>query len=194
MVDAADGAVGPDELPAEPGRRMLAGLDSPHPLAHMLPATFQDDDLALRFVSALDAVIAPIFATLDSVDAYFDADLTPADFLDWLAGWVGVALDDSWPLARKRVLVSEVVGLYGMRGTVSALRELLVFYAGGAPEIDDSGGVIWSPTPGADPPGRPAPHLRVRVRGADVDRSRIAALVQEHTPAHVPYDLEVTSE
>ncbi len=67
-------------------------------------------------------MLAPVFATLDCLDSYFDsyfdAWLTPRDFLDWLAGWVGVVLDENWPLERQRALVGQMVALYGRRGTL----------------------------------------------------------------------------
>jgi phage tail-like protein len=105
-------------------RGHLEGLDTPHPLGLTLPALFQDDDLTLRLVAGLDEVLAPVFLTLDSQDAYIDPALAPADFLEWIASWVGAELDESWPTDRKRQLVRDLVSLYRARGTVTGLRGL----------------------------------------------------------------------
>ena len=62
----------------------------------MLPAMFHDDDLSQRLCGGLDDVIAPVPATLDSFWAYLDPALAPVDFVEWLAGWVGLELDQTW--------------------------------------------------------------------------------------------------
>jgi len=87
-------------------RGTVAGLRSPHPLGPSLPSLYQDDDFAQRFLSGLDEVLAPVFSTIDNFDAYLDPNLTPDDFLAWLAGWVGIALDDGWDEPRRRAIVA----------------------------------------------------------------------------------------
>lgn len=172
-------------------RGAIEGLDSPHPMGIGLPALYQQDEFTQRFVAGFDDVLAPLFATLDCVDAYFDARIAPADFLVWLAQWVGVRLDETWPLERRRALVAQMVGLYGSRGTVSGLRELVAVSTGVDPEIIDGGGTGWSPVPGGEPPGVAQPQLTVRVRGEGIDRKRLTDLVAEATPAHVVVTVEV---
>ncbi|MGW2874684.1 hypothetical protein ACWDCZ_41715, partial [Kitasatospora sp. NPDC001225] len=66
-------------------RAAVPGLPSPHPIGELLPALFAEDDFAQRFTAGLDTVLAPVFATLDNLPAYFQPGLAPADFLDWLA-------------------------------------------------------------------------------------------------------------
>jgi phage tail-like protein len=171
-------------------RGLVEGLESPHPIGLALPGPFAEDDFVQRFVSGLDEVIAPVFATLDSLDAYFDADLAPADFVAWIASWVGLELNEHWPLARRRELVGHIVELYGRVGTVSALRDLLHIYTGAALEVTESGAADWSAVPGGDVPGDPSPRLTVRVP-PDVDVKRVRALVAAATPAHVLAEVEV---
>ena len=65
-------------------RGLVRMLISPHPLADALPALFQEDGFTQRFMSAFDAALAPVFATLDNLPTYFDPWLTPPDFLEWL--------------------------------------------------------------------------------------------------------------
>lgn len=172
------------------GRGLVEGLESAHPIVHRLPALFQSDSFAERFVGGLDPTLAPIFSTLDNMDAYFDPAVTPRDFLGWLAGWVGVELDETWPVGRQRELVGTMVSLYGARGTLGGLVELLRITTGEEPEVSDSGGVTWSPTPGAPLPGAADAALVVRVpEGVDVERVR--ATVRANTPAHVVAHVEV---
>ena len=100
-------------------RGMIAGLPSPHPLGASLPALYQEDAFAQRLTGALDEVLAPIFSSLDTLHAYLDPALAPDDFLEWLAGWVGVTLDETWPIERRRQLVADATQLYRSRGTVA---------------------------------------------------------------------------
>lgn len=172
-------------------RGMVEDLENPHPLGLRLPAMFQDDDLAQRFVAGLDPVLAPIISTLDCQEAYLDPTLTPPDFLGWLAGWIGVELDERWSVEQQRAVVAGAPARHERRGTLSALRDVLRLATGAEPEIVESGGTAWSPTPGADLPGEPEPRLVVRVRGGGLSAKRITALVAEHAPAHVPCTVEL---
>lgn len=187
----------PVSTPERTGRARIEGLPSPHPLGAMLPALYQEDDFAQRFTQALDSVLAPVFLTIECVDAYLDPWLAPGDFVEWLAGWVGVALDETWPIERQRELVARAVETYRWRGTLRGLRTLVEIYTGHQAEIVESGGVRWSPTPGADPPGSPHPLLTVRLRVPDassLDWKRLEAVVVAAKPAHIPHVIEVSQE
>ena len=100
-------------------RGLVPSLATPHPLGATLPGLYLDDDFAQRFLSGLDDVVAPIFSTVDNFDSYLDPALAPDDFLEWLAGWVGIALDDSWDEGRRRAIVARATELYRMRGTAA---------------------------------------------------------------------------
>ena len=68
-------------------------------------------------MSAFDEVLAPLFTTLDCFDSYLDPELAPVDFVDWLASWVGVDIDETWTLERRRRLIQNAAVLYRIRGT-----------------------------------------------------------------------------
>jgi phage tail-like protein len=175
-------------------RGLLPGLASPHPLHPSLPALYQDDAFAARFLGAFDDILAPIFATLDNFDTYLDPRLAPADFVDWLATWVGIGLDETWDDARRREVVARAVELYRMRGTASGLAAQIEIQTGGRVEITENGGTAWSADAGSELPGSPEPLVVVRVSVADpktVDATRIDALVAAAKPAHVPHRVEV---
>ena len=175
-------------------RGLVEGLDSPHPIGLRLPALYADDDFTQRFVSAFDAVLAPIFVTLDCLPAYFDPLLAPEDFLDWLADWVGLVVDESWTVERRREVVSHAVELHSWRGTRRGLAKHVRLVTGGEVEITESGATAWSARPQTRLPGsdRPALHVRVRVPDpAKVDTRRLDALIAGSKPAHLPHTVEV---
>ncbi len=175
-------------------RGMMEGLPSPHPIGALLPGLYHDDDFAQRFTSALDEVIAPVLATLDSVEAYVDPHLAPRDFIDWLAQWVGVELDHSWPLERRRQLVARAANTYAWHGTARGLRELIELHTGAVAEIEETGGVAFSPVPDGELPGSPDSRVTIRVRVADpsaVDAARLERLVSRVVPAEVIPKVEV---
>jgi phage tail-like protein len=175
-------------------RGLVPGLPSPHPLGRSLPAVYQDDDFAQRFLAALDEVAAPILGTIDNFDTYLDPELTPDDFLDWLGSWVGMPLDETWEPGRRRAVISRAVELYHRRGTAAGLAEHVEIQTGGTVEIIENGATGWSVDPGGELPGSPEPALVVRVTVPDpkaVDALRLDALVSASKPAHVPHQIEI---
>ncbi|MFI1678494.1 MULTISPECIES: phage tail protein [unclassified Streptomyces] len=174
----------------------MPGLGSAHPIGDQLPAVFADDDFILRFVSGLDVVLAPVFAVLDSLEAYFTPSLTPSDFLDWLTDWVGTELDGTEPLATRRHAVASAVDLHRVRGTRRGLAAAVELAFGVRPEIAESGGAAWSARPLGPFPGAPRPALHVTLRvhdPASVDAHRLRAVVAAARPAHLPFTAEVTA-
>ncbi|MDQ3151337.1 MAG: phage tail protein [Actinomycetota bacterium] len=175
-------------------RGLIAGLSSPHPLGLWLPGLYADDGFTQRLVSAFDEVLAPIFATLDCLPAYLDPQLAPEDFLDWLADWVGLPMDESWTIEQRRELVSTAVELHSWRGTRRGIAEHIRLVIGGEVEITESGAASWSARPQTPLPGADTPALHVRVRVPDpaaVDHRKLDALVAGVKPAHLPHTVEV---
>jgi phage tail-like protein len=175
--------------------RRLAPLGpSPHPLADGVPALLREDPVTRAWLAAFDEALAPVFATLDALPAYLDPALTPDDFLDWLAGWVGVLLDENWPVERRRAFVAQAAELYRMRGTARGLAAQVSIFTGGQVDVQDSGAVAWSASSGRTVPGRPGYQLRVVVSGVPaggVDRARLEGLVATAKPAHVVHVVEL---
>ena len=177
-------------------RGLIEGLLSPHPLEPTLPAMLQGEDFLERFTGALDDVLAPALCALDNIDAYLDPELAPADFVAWLGSWLGLALDDDWPIDRRRTMVAHAAGLYERRGTAAGLADLVALYTGARPEIDEGGGVSWSAAPGARLPGSGSATVTVRARFAgtaptEADVARLEALVAAAKPAHLGHTVEV---
>ena len=175
-------------------RGLIDGLETPHPLAERLPALYQEDSFAVRLVGAFDDSLAPAIASLDDLTSYLDPELAPEDFLEWLSEWVGVALDETWPIERRRVLVASAAELHRLRGTVVGLSAHVAIFTGGSVEIEENGGASYSLTPGSDMPGSPKLSLTVRVTlddPASTSAERLDRLVAEAKPAHIPHRVEI---
>jgi phage tail-like protein len=175
-------------------RGTVDGLRSAHPLIDQLPGVYVEDEMVRGLTRGFDTVLAPVFLTLDCLEAYVSPRQAPEDFLPWLASWVGISVAESWPSERKRTVVASAVRRHRDRGTRRGLTEHLELLTDGDVEIHDSGGTVWSDDPGVDPPGEPEPALRVVVRVDDpaaVDVDRLRAEVREARPVHLPFTLDV---
>jgi len=175
-------------------RQHVPGMATPAPMGPTLPGLYQDDDFTQRFMSAFDEVLAPVMSTIDNFHAYLDPALTPDDFLDWLAGWVGVLLDETWPVERRRAFIAIATQLYRTRGTVAGLEAQVRLFTAGEVQIVDSGGSAWSPTADAEAPGSADYSVTVKVKPpakGKIDQARLNALVAAAKPAHVKHAVEV---
>ncbi|MDJ0628978.1 MAG: phage tail protein [Rhodobacter sp.] len=115
--------------------------------ARHLPAAWssepQSADFLARFMLLFDEVRADALQPLNTLAALIDPMATPAaemgahgpDFLDWLAGWIGLSLDRNWPAERRRQLVAEAPALFRIRGTVEGLRRTVEIYTGLDPRL-----------------------------------------------------------
>jgi len=177
-------------------RGHVAGMASPAPMGPTMPGLYQEDEFSQRFISAFDEVLAPVMSTIDNFSAYLDPALTPEDFLDWLAGWVGVLLDETWPIERRRAFVAIASQLYRTRGTAAGLAAQVRLFTAGDVSIEESGGSAWSPTADAAAPGTADFSVTVKVTPpakAKIDAARLNALVAAAKPAHVKHSVEVVS-
>jgi phage tail-like protein len=158
----------------------------------MLPALYQADEVAQGFTAGLDDVLAPVLCVLDCLEAYVDPWLAPEDFVAWFESWLGLEPDENVPMARRRARVAETAQAYRWYGTARGLRAAIRAVSGIDPEIEDTGGVEWSATPGAAP-RTGAPHVDVFVpAAAGADLRVIDATVAAAKPAHVGHS--VTTE
>ncbi|KRC81832.1 phage tail protein [Sphingomonas sp. Root241] len=115
--------------------------------ARLLPATYSAEpvsaDFLARFMLLFDQLRAEMLAPIDALPALFDPRATPAaeadtsgeDFLDWLAAWIGIALDRGWSVERRRRLVREAPALFRIRGTALGLKRHVAVYTGVEPRL-----------------------------------------------------------
>jgi phage tail-like protein len=100
-----------------------------------LPEIYEQDDFTSHFLMLFESFWKPISQQIDQVDSYFDPDLTPPEFIPWLASWIGLPLDASLPIERMRALIKEAIMLFQCRGTTQALRTYLEIYTDGKVKI-----------------------------------------------------------
>ena len=98
-------------------------------LEHYLPAAWRRDPVSAAFVERWLANPEGVFTALEdrlaAVHSLFDARSVPAETLDWLGTWFGLALTDGWSEQRKRLLLRHADQLFRERGTpVGLLRAL----------------------------------------------------------------------
>ena len=102
-----------------------------------LPEIYYNDDFTSRFLMLFESFWKPISQQIDQVPYYFDPDLTPPEFIPWLASWLGLPVDPSLPIDRVRTLLKNAMMLYQYRGTYRALKTYLEIYTAGEVEIEE---------------------------------------------------------
>jgi phage tail-like protein len=107
-----------------------------------LPAAYQEDKVSRefleRFLSLFETAFGSLETIIDAVPDLFDASRTPAPFLDWLAQWLALAVEEDWPAAVKRELIARASELYGRKGTPGGLSEFIRILTGRSPVIRES--------------------------------------------------------
>jgi|GEM_PF-603147 len=100
-----------------------------------LPAIYQEDDLMGRFLMLFGSFWKPLECQINDLWLCFDPRLTPSEFLPWLASWLSLVLDESWPEEKQRQLIRSAIFLYRKRGTKQGLEEYLTIHTGVKPHI-----------------------------------------------------------
>jgi len=120
-----------------------------------LPATYTRGDADPSFgvpaMLLLESELAGLEAVIDQLPLLFDprtasTDGAPDSWLDWLAGWVGIDLQEEWDEPKRRRAVAEAFAAHRRRGTVEGLVETIRLYTGANVHIAEPGalGSIWS--------------------------------------------------
>lgn len=169
-----------DERPA--AERRLLSRDQRSRYMSNLPIIYQDNEFLNRYLLIFESIWEPLEQREDYIEMYFDPRTCPVSFLPWLANWLGMSLNQRWPEARRRHLLSQALELYRWRGTRHGLTRMIEVCTGLTPEI-------------VEDPGEPF-LFRVRVPAPSdgaVDWALIETLVITHKPAHAGYILEKPS-
>jgi len=105
--------------------KLLSGIDDLAPDTLPTDATELGYDIFKLPIQLSSDINPGIEQTIDKIHEFFDPELTPAEFLQWLAGWVALILREDWKPLPKRRLIKRIVPLYKKRGTKSGLLEYL---------------------------------------------------------------------
>lgn len=113
--------------------QLRAEFDHESYLRH-LPAIYRDspasEDFLLRFLSLFESFFDEAEGKITDLPILFDPVAAPRDFLPWLAGWVGLELDERWDETRRREVIARAVEIHRRRGTRGGLYQSLRLLAG----------------------------------------------------------------
>jgi len=98
-------------------------------LQRYLPAVYREDETSASFLDRFLANIEGFYTTIEdriaAVQALFDVRSAPADTLDWLASWFGVALDPAWNEQTQRLFIRYAPDFFSQRGTIQGLQNAI---------------------------------------------------------------------
>ena len=152
-----------------------------------------------RFLLLLEDLVTPVERILDAIHWYFDPTLAPEDFLPWLASWVDLALDENWPVERRRQLIRSAASLYRWRGTRRGLTEHLRLYTGIVPRIEEhfsgvrlgDGQRLGFDTILGEGTGHTFTVTLEVEDLADLDPQHVRRIIEAEKPAHTGYLLRI---
>ena len=93
---------------------------------HYLPAIYRDDassaDFLERFLANAEGTLTGIEDRIVAARSLVDPRTAPAEALDWLTGWLGLAASPAWDAPRKRTFLRHAPAVLRRRGTVRGLQ------------------------------------------------------------------------
>ncbi len=94
-------------------------------LIRYLPAAYRYDvdsaDFLDRFLANFEGQYTDIEERIAQVQALFNVNALDAEYLPWLASWIGVTLDPAWDVARRRLFMRHALTIFRQRGTLQGL-------------------------------------------------------------------------
>jgi phage tail-like protein len=105
-----------------------------HDLMRRLPKVYSREAASASFLRRYLALFDTVFSELEGESelrhALLDPRSAPPGLLPWLAGFVGLTLDERWPQTCRRRMIQEAVWLFRFRGTIAGLSRFLELYLG----------------------------------------------------------------
>jgi phage tail-like protein len=94
-------------------------------LREYLPVVYQEDKTSAsfleRFLANAEGLYTVLEGKIEQAQTLFDINTTAAEYLNWLAGWIGAVLDPAWDEERRRFFLSHAMELFNQRGTLTGL-------------------------------------------------------------------------
>jgi phage tail-like protein len=170
-------------------------------LERYLPAAYRTDPPSAsfldRFLANLEGLLTTIEGRIERVQTRFDVRTVEGEYLEWLAGWLGVMLDPDWDDERRRLFLAHAVELFGQRGTPAGLARAVRLAVDPCPDeglFDDSALACDIGASGCVQGARPAgggvrivEAFRTRSRSGVVYGDATAAATIVATPAGAPW-------
>jgi phage tail-like protein len=154
----------------------------------------QPPPFVMRFLHALEEVLDPIVATLDSLPAHLDVDLAPEHALAGLAAWLGVDEVETLPADQRREVVRRAGELGRLRGTRAGLElALTLFFPAVTLHVNDHGKVLVSQSVEGAPPAAVAASFDVLCEQSLPPETQmaVARCIERWKPVHATYKLRV---
>lgn len=133
-----------DFLGSEVATPKIRGLEVHFPrqsYLRYLPATYREDavgrDFMERYLSIFETVSLGVEEEIDDIPRFLDPQATNPDFVKWLECWLAVSADDNWDIGLRRRFLANAFDFYRRRGTMAGLQELVTFFSGFDPLIDE---------------------------------------------------------
>jgi phage tail-like protein len=107
-----------------------------------LPRVYQEDpasrEFLQRYLSIFETVFNGLEATIERIPEVFDPERTPKEFLDWLAQWLDLGIEEDWPAEVKSRLIQQAASLYQNKGRPDGLADFIEIVVGSRPVILES--------------------------------------------------------
>jgi phage tail-like protein len=120
-----------------PRVRSLRAEYPSHDYLRRLPRFFSRDEAAADFLRSylamFDGFVFELEAKAAAREILLDPYATPEEALPWLSSFMGLVLDERWPLAAKRRMIAECGKLFRFRGTKWSLERMIEIAIGTRP-------------------------------------------------------------
>lgn len=115
-----------------PKIRSLRAEYPSHDLLRRLPRIYSRDEAIAgflrRYIGITESNLRDIDLRATFRHVLLDPHATPVESLPWLAGFIGMVLDERWSERAKRELIEHGVWLFRFRGTVMGLKRFIEIY------------------------------------------------------------------
>jgi phage tail-like protein len=124
---------------SSPRVRALRAEHPSHDLLRRLPRVYSREETSAeflrRYLMPLEGLVEELAGLSFGRRALLDPESVPAEALPWLAGFLGLVLDERWPVEVRRQLIAEAAWLFRFRGTVPGLLRFLEIVLGRRPVL-----------------------------------------------------------